>query len=164
MNGKRFCPKCGKANEMNFNFCDGCGTPLVQTNVNNNQPSVSNNQQSINSQQVIDDEQKQIDEHNAIILGIVSLVLYYVGGAIVLVISSLLPESARTFFSSFSGLCPLAGVITMIVGRIKYPKNTFLKVVMWIIIISIMFGIIAIILLFLMCYLTCSTMDTSSCG
>ena len=142
MNGKRFCSKCGKANEMNFNFCDGCGTPLVQTNVNNNQQGVVN-------------EQKQIDEHNAIILGIISLVLYYVGGAIVLVISSLLPESARTFFSTVSGLCPLAGVITMIVGRIKYPNNTFLKVVMWVIIISIIFGIIVFILLFLMCYLTC---------
>ena len=92
------------------------------------------------------------------------MVLYFAGSAVVTLISYFFPGDSRDAFMSLSGFCPLAGIVLMIIGRVKYPTNKFLKVVMWIIIGSIILGLFLFILFVIWCYITCSTMDTSGCG
>ncbi len=45
-----------------------------------------------------------------------------------------------------SGACSIAAIVLMIVARVKYPKNTFAKVLMWIYIAFIILGVITLIL------------------
>lgn len=48
------------------------------------------------------------------------------------------------------GLGPLAGVILMIVARVKAPKNTFGKVLMWVYIVLFILKVLAVIALILL--------------
>lgn len=141
------CPKCGEENSNDSVFCSSCGTKIEQDvkEVVNNQPVKS-------------------DDSNATMLGVIALVLYFAGSTVLSFITYLLPETFRAVFSSLIGLCPISGIIVMIVGRVKYPTNKFLKVVMWVIIGSIILGILAIIIFMIWCYVTCANMDTSGCG
>ena len=162
MNNNKICPKCG-TNNINSHFCVKCGQDLTfQTNEvisNNNIQNNINNNIKTN----ITDNQPTNNNSEGNILGIISLVLYFAGTTIFTYISKILPNSIGNTFSFLTGLCPLAGIVTMIIGRIKYPNNKFLKVVMIIIIGSIIFCVIAFILFVIWCYVTCSTMDTSGC-
>ena len=146
MENSRICPNCGTNNKTDSNFCESCGTKLEQNNVEavNNQPVKSENP-------------------NAKMLGVISLVLYFAGSTILSAITYFLPESFRVMFSSLVGLCPISGIIVMIIGRVKYPTNKFLKIVMWIIIGSIIFGLVAAVIFMIWCYATCANMDTSGC-
>ncbi len=45
----------------------------------------------------------------------------------------------------------IAGFVLMIIARVKYPKNTFAKVLMWIYIVSIVLWVLAVILLIASC-------------
>lgn len=166
MNNK-FCPSCGKEVVEGALFCTNCGVQFSQTNNEvNNQNEVINEQPVIEQpvvQQNTIDNQKSKDS-NATLFGVLSLVLYFAGSVVVSLLSYLLPASSRDAFMSLSGFCPMAGIVLMIIGRVKYPTNKFLKVVMWLIIGSIILGIIAIIILFVWCYITCSSVDTSGCG
>ena len=47
----------------------------------------------------------------------------------------------------------------MVVVRVKYPKNTFGKVLMWIYIVEIILAIISVVLLFLMCMACANSID-----
>jgi hypothetical protein len=47
--------------------------------------------------------------------------------------------------SSFLWMCGVAGFITMIVARVKYPRSVYAKVVMWIYIASIIIKVIVFI-------------------
>ena len=147
------CPKCGLINENDAKYCVKCGAQLneeVKTEVNT--------QQTANNTVVKDGESE------ARTFAILSLVLYFAGTFAVEAISFVLPSSLRTLISGLGGLCPLAGIVIMIIGRVNYPTNKFLKVVMWIIIGSIILGIIGMIILFVVCVITCSTLDTSGCS
>ena len=146
MGNSRICPNCGTNNKTDSNFCESCGTALEQNNVEavNNQPVKSENP-------------------NAKMLGVISLVLYFAGSTILSAITYFLPESYRVMFSSLVGLCPISGIIVMIIGRVKYPTNKFLKIVMWIIIGSIIFALVAAVIFMICCYVTCANMDTRGC-
>lgn len=141
------CPNCGTNNKTDSNFCRSCGTKLEQNNV-----------------EVVYNHPVKSEDHNGEMLGVISLVLYFAGSIILSTITYFLPESFRVMFSSLVGLCPISGIIVMIIGRVKYPTNKFLKIVMWIIIGSIILCLIAIVIFMILCYVTCANMDTSGCS
>lgn len=130
MQNNKICQICGSTNEMSSQFCTKCGNQFRENNNNKNA--------------------------NAATLGIVSLILFFVGTGIVSIFSRFLPIDFSNAFSVLSGLCPLAGIVIMIVGRIKYPTNKFLKITMWVIILSIILSIILFVLMFMFCYITCT--------
>ena len=137
-----FCPNCGKENNSESNFCFNCGTSLKNNQI---------------------EEKNKADEKTGNILGIISLVLYFSGAGITTAFASIFQNDLSDITSSLGGIAPLAGIVTMIVGRVKYPKNRLLKIAMWIIIGFTIASIILVILFMLWCYITCSNMDTSGC-
>lgn len=155
LENNKICPNCGTNNKSDSNFCKSCGKQFIQNG------SVVDEKDNIHIQNNINNAYVKDSEGNK--LGIISLVLYFIGTALISLISQHLPSTVRDDFSSLAGLCPLSGIIVMIIGRIKYPTNKFLKIVMWIIIGSIIFGLIAFIIFVIWCYVTCSNMDTSGC-
>ena len=68
-----------------------------------------------------------------------------------------------TLIESLAGLCPLAGIILLIIARVKYPKYKPGKIIMCVYIGTLVAGIIGFILLVALCYLMCSNIDTSGC-
>lgn len=156
------CPSCGAENNSQSNFCIQCGTKLVQDNNVVSEQKVENSKQNINV--VVNNQAVDNDEKEAKRLGIISLVLYFAGQLISVLLGSLLSGYLGESVMGLGGFCPLAGIVVMIVGRVKYPKNRFLKVVMWIIIASMIISIIFMILFVLWCYITCSNYDTSGCN
>ena len=150
MQENKICPNCGTNNNSISNFCTNCGEYLVGNSTNtNNQNSM---QMNMNNKET---------EGNK--FGTISLILYFSGPFITL-LTSILPHNLANFISSLSGLLPLSGIIVMIMGRVKFPTNKFLKVVMWIIIGTIILGVIAMLLFMIWCYATCTGMDTSGCN
>lgn len=143
----KICPSCGVSISGDSVFCSNCGAKIEQNSieVSNKQPVKS-------------------EDSNATLFGIISLVLYFAGSTIMYIITCFLPDALKVVVSSLAGLCPISGIIVMIVGRVKYPTNKFLKVVMWVIIGSIILGIVAVIIFMVWCYVTCANMDTSGCS
>lgn len=159
MNNNKICSKCGTVVDADSKFCINCGEKLdINTDVNTSIVSVdnvdSNNNQSIPQNEINN------DDSNATILGIVSLALFFLGSTIFGFLSTMFPF-AGMFISNLSGLCPLAGLSVMIFGRIKYPENKFLKIVMWIIIISIIVVVVGFISFCIWCFVMCSNADLS---
>ena len=134
MDGNKFCTQCGAMNRSNSQFCTNCGCRFVQ---NNNNIQEKNN------------------ESDATKLGIISLILYFGAPAIITTLLGMFSLGAAAKLSVLYGLCPLAGIIVMIIGRVKYPKNKFLKIVMWVIIGPIILGLILFVLLMLWCEANC---------
>ena len=148
MNNKK-CQNCGAENKSGSKFCTQCGKPFeVQEDDQNNN--------------IIPTDYTESETAN--VLAILSLILFFGGSIITGIISAFLPTSIGYRFSSLSGISPLAGIVIMIVGRVKYPTNKFLKIVMWIIIASIIISLIIFIIFIIWCYVTCSTADYSGCG
>ena len=143
MENNNYCTKCGTKIEEGSMYCFNCGSPLKE---NTQQNTIQDNNQIPNNDK----------EGNK--LGLISLVLYFAGSGILSVLVSMFPQETRNYFSSLIGLCPLASIVVMIVGRIKYPNNKLLKIAMWTIIICTLLGIIAFIVIMVLIYLACSSM------
>ena len=143
MENNNYCTKCGTKIEEGSMYCFNCGSPLKE---NTQQNTIQDNNQIPNNDK----------EGNK--LGLISLVLYFAGSGILSVLVSMFPQETRNYFSSLIGLCPLASIVVMIVGRIKYPNNKLLKIAMWTIIICTLIGIIAFIVIMVLIYLACSSM------
>ena len=136
-----YCIKCGKQLNENERFCSSCGAANVMVE--------QNNIQQTNNVQV------KSTQDNANLLCILSLAFTYIVPAIIVCIAELtIPE-----INALSGLSPLAGLVLMIVARVKYPKSVFAKVVMWIYIANIILAIIGFILLVAFCYVMCGSCD-----
>lgn len=167
----KYCKSCGAKLDDSVKFCTECGNQLI---VVDNNTIINNN--TIQTQPV--NQVETPEEHKAgNTLGIISLCLYFGGPLITFLISfavgfgsgisgtsSSAYTSITTLLSSLSGISGLAAYVLMIIGRVKYPKNTLCKVVMWIYIGFLILGILSVILLFAFCYITCSTMDLSGCN
>lgn len=118
-----FCEKCGEKIKEGNSFCTNCGTPKKLINKVEQTEVVQNN--------VVVDE----DNKKANLLCIISLLCYFVGPIIFFLVSvvlALLSKTLGTIFNVLVGAPRIAGIVLMIVARIKYPKNTFAKVLMWI--------------------------------
>lgn len=143
MENNNYCTKCGTKIEEGSMYCFNCGSSLKE---NTQQNTIQDNNQIPNNDK----------EGNK--LGLISLVLYFAGSGILSVLVSMFPQETRNYFSSLIGLCPLASIVVMIIGRIKYPNNKLLKIAMWTIIICTLIGIIAFIVIMVLIYLACSSM------
>ena len=161
------CNKCGTDNNKENIYCNNCGQKLT----NEKNDSINNSREiNITEEQkdIFSTEEKEIkntnNEKEAKIIGLISLGLFFLGSFSLNFLATLFPKSLKMFISTLSGMCPMAGIVTMIMGRIKYPENRFLKGVMWSIIVAITLCIIAIILFTIWCYVTCRDYDASGCG
>lgn len=149
MENNKKCCRCGKSNKIDLHFCSNFRMKLTPNNV---QPNINNSG--------LTNDKINNDNSEGTKLGIISAALYFFGFIIVSLISNLLPPSLSDSFSVLGGICPLSGIVVMIAGRVKYPTNKFLKIVMWIIMVSIALGLIA----FVVIYISCINIDTARCG
>ena len=115
MNGKR-CNRCGMVNTVNAVYCSNCGGYL-DSNVNNS----------------IDIDKKRAEK-----MATIALYMFYVAPLFALYLGSATYNSLLALVCKILILGPAFGIIVMIVGRIKYPYNNSLRVVMWAIIVTIM--------------------------
>ena len=145
-----YCTNCGNELKNDRNFCSNCGSKIENNNVNNqNNVTIKN--------------EKSEDDKYANILCIISIILTF-GASFVLGILSYNARNLESAFDYIGGLCPLIGLVLMIVARVKYPNNKFAKILMWIYIVLIILGIVAFILLTIACYIMCGNLSTSNCG
>ena len=161
MENSKICPNCGANNQSDSNFCEICGKQLIQNNIVVNVKD--NTQHNITNNHMVNNQNNYSNDADGNKLGIISLLLYYGGSLLYLVFSLFLPRSVLDIVSVFCGTCPIFGIITMIIGRVKYPTNNFLKIVMWIIIGTIVLSLISFIVFAVMCYITCSSIGTGGC-
>ena len=147
-----YCRNCGTKIDDNESFCTNCGTP--KENINNNVPT---------KVEVKNTEMSPEDTKNANLLCILSLVLTFGSDAILGVIMVVFPPLG-SILSSISPLCNLAGLVLMIVARVKYPKSKFAKILMWVYIGLFIASILLVVLVIVACMYTCGTMDTSGCN
>ena len=115
MNGKR-CNRCGMVNTVDAVYCSNCGGYL-DSNVNNS----------------IDIDKKRAEK-----MATIALYMFYVAPLFALYLGSATYNSLLALVCKILILGPAFGIIVMIVGRIKYPYNNSLRVVMWAIIVTIM--------------------------
>lgn len=155
-----FCSHCGTKIEEGNSFCTNCGAKIDNnTEINNN---ATNNENSNNVTNTTPIPQEQKDYSEAKIMCIASVILTYFSTGILAVISQAVPMLQK-LLTSIAGLCPVAGIILLIMVRVKYPEYKPGKVIMWVYIISLIVSIIAFILLAAFCYMICSSIDTSGC-
>lgn len=148
MENNKYCTKCGTKIEEGSMYCYNCGSSLKE---NTQQITIQSNNINTNIQNQNKDKEGDI-------LGVISLILYFAGSGLISALIYFLPPSTRNYLSALGGLSPLASIVVMIVGRIKYPNNKLLKIAMWTIIICTLLGIIAFIVIIVLLYLACSSM------
>jgi len=148
-----YCEKCGEKIKEGNNFCTNCGTPKKVIN----KVEVKEEQKVVGGPTVIVVENK-VDEENkkANILCTISLLCYFIGPILLFLISlclSFISKSLGSVFNILISAPRIAAIVLMIVARVKYPKNTFAKVLMWIyigiIIAGFILGVILIVCIIL---------------
>ena len=105
-------------------------------------------------------DKSNIDERNANILAGISLACI-ICSRIIFIISivtnSIISNEGRlmqailNLFSGIASIISLAGLVTMIVTRIKYPKSTLGKVAMWTYIVITVLEVLAVIIFTIAC-------------
>lgn len=110
-----YCEKCGAKLESGATFCVSCGNKIISTPV----------------KQVTSDDDKKANR-----LGIISLILHFGATPVIGYISkvAMFASADLSEFIAAVGVlaCYITSLVLMIIGRVKYPKNTLCKVVMWI--------------------------------
>lgn len=101
-----------------------------------------------------------VDEHEANMLAGVSLACI-IGSRIMIIISTIVnglitsEESIITvllnLFSGLTGIISLVGLVTMIITRVKYPKNKLGKAAMWTYIVITILELLAVIIFTVAC-------------
>ena len=135
----KYCSNCGQPTVEDAKFCASCGTALNEVN-----------------DQILEIQKEEKRKGNNLAwtsLGLF-LVNWLFSGATFLTVGSSTNKFSMMFaqiLSYIPGLCFLASIIIMIVGRVKYPKNTFLKVLMWIYIAVIIAFVAMYIVTMIMC-------------
>lgn len=151
-----YCKNCGNKLENDDVFCTNCGTKKDDTSDN----SIVEDTKKV---EVNNNEMSPEDTKNANLLCIISLILTFASDLIAGIITVVFPPLGELLMS-ITPLCNLAGLVLMIVARVKYPKSKFAKILMWIYIGLFIFSIVAIVLIVAACFYACSTMDTSGCN
>ena len=160
------CEKCGEQLELDDRFCTNCGAaitqrPIVQQTYTTQQQLAQPiyQQQLPNYNVVVNQNINAIsieDNKKANLLCIISLLLYILGpvaAMVIAIIISYLSENASFIVSGLSGLCRIAAYVIVIITRIKYPKNTFGKVLMWVYLGLFIAGIVMTILLLILLFI-----------
>jgi len=133
------CRNCNKELPDGTNFCLYCGTNQVIKQVQEVQPlNQVTPQPAGNQQQSVVDKQKD-NNHLANILCTISLGLYFIPIAIAFATKDIRFSStnnplyiAHIMMSFITPLSIMAAHVLMIIARVKCPKSTYAKVVMWI--------------------------------
>ncbi len=153
-----YCKNCGKELSSEDKFCSNCGLGNKLDPDNNQTNTLKDNETSANSSGTINDK----EDRECNILCIISLICLFINSGVLSIYGTKLDEANS--FSSILGLAPLVGVVLMIVARVKYPKKTFPKVLMWIYIVNIIIFIIFFIMFFVLCYGCVSSMGDWNWG
>ena len=138
-------------------FCANCGAKLSHDDTKENKTLVETVNTQLDDNTINNDTQNKDSSSN--LLGLISLILIFGVPSVASTISDLFPVGSRDAFLSFLALFPLAGIVLMIIGRVKNPKDKFLKAVMWAVIASIIYLLFLYVLLSMLCYLTCNGVD-----
>ncbi len=156
------CSKCGTEISEELNFCPNCGNNLKENGAPNITEANIIEETPKNEEIVNDDPLKgsyeipkdnnvsqsvqqpdQNDDQLPTTLCIISLVLYFLGS----VVAGLIPGLGPIFRL----LSPLVAIGIMIYVRVKYPNNTFGKVLMILYIVLTILAIIGFILVVMLC-------------
>ena len=154
-----FCSGCGKKITKNNKFCPGCGKE--QSDTTKEVPVVV--EEKVIEQKPIKEEQP--NNHLANVLCSISLALYFGMPIVSFVVYmftfglSFNNDSAvsaiGTFFTSImsllSSVSTLAAYVLMIIARVKCPKSTYAKVVMWLYIALFVMGLITLVVVMITC-------------
>lgn len=138
------CSNCQKEIDETVNFCPKCGKKIekesIQNNTTKSQAEKNDSFQEINpaTVEVITDENEKAN-----VLCLISLCLYFLGSFLLYLIP--------IFGEFLTPLSPLAAISIMIYVRIKYPSNTFGKVLMILYIINTILLILGFIFLLFLC-------------
>lgn len=150
-----YCSKCGEKITKNAKFCTNCGATTGEK-----EPIVE--QRAIEEKKV---KEEVPNNHVANVLCTISLCLYFgmpIVSFMVYIFSfglSFNDDSAvsaiGTFFTSImsllSSVSTLAAYVLMIVARVKCPKSTYAKVVMWLYIALFVMGLITLVVMMITC-------------
>lgn len=143
MDYKKICPECGKENIDIFRYCVCCGVKLnddIKLVENNNDNKVEHYDFCPNCGKKTEDyfvccsncgikfDSFAEDEKNAIAIGNASYI-FFISPFILFTIFTIFNKSIKNL--SFLGLFSLIGIVLMIYGRVKYPKNHYLIGLMW---------------------------------
>ena len=157
----KYCNKCGKELDPKEKFCSGCGNNIVEATTATPEAPKSKVPEGMT-----EEENKKANK-----LGIISLLLYFAGPGVFTVLASGISgifvttggySTSTSIFQmilySLRSISSLAAIVIMIILRVKYPKNVLGKVIMWIYISLFILGIIGIIIVFVVCYLSCASL------
>ena len=145
-----YCSKCGENIQNGDNFCANCGeTVFVDSNVNMPQVYGVNKNITLENQ-----KDKNVD-----FLCILSLVIGMVLPTLFNFVDGLLKSkkllAVSNFLNSIIGLFSIAGLVLMIIIRVKYPKNKFGKILMWIYIVFFVLSFLVLFVTLLACFTSC---------
>ena len=150
-----FCRFCGKELEEGSPICTNCAKPVISDKVN------------ANTNVEVEEPTNPKNEKLANTLCMISLILFFGGEILCAGLVECLPF-LKEVFSVLAGVCPLTGIVLMIIARVKAPKNRFALILMWIyialfIVCFIMFIIMMIFVVF-MCGGILTQIDWNNCG
>ena len=144
------CNVCGFSNNDESYFCESCGADIKDVSPVNNisikrEPIYANTNVPAISEE---------DNKKANILCTISLICYFGGLGFSSLFLTIFDKAAAgsieeviKSLSAFAGLIGhLAGIVLMIVARVKYPENKFSKVIMWLYIGLFIAGFILLII------------------
>ena len=153
----KYCKKCGAPLGEGVKFCTNCGEKITE-------------QKEMKVTTTSTNKETDVDSKKANKLGIISICMYfggpvlsYIASLFVSIIMSAISYSANeaavlgaAAFSIIVGICTfgirIASWVLMIIMRIKYPNNTFGKILMWVYIGLLALRIIIIVLVVLVIF------------
>ena len=141
-----FCSNCGNKIQPGATFCTNCGK---QIGINN---QVVNSQQN-NQQQTISPE----DDKRANLLATIALILFFSPGVPTILNNVKVFYQLSKALETITSLGLLASIVLIIIARVKYPKNRFSKIVMWIMIGMTALGLALIMIIMLACVTMCAS-------
>ena len=142
--GSKKCPDCTAVNDNKASFCIKCGANLDKDKV----ASVTD-KKSVKNKENGSSFWKNKGDVLATISLLLFLLIYYFSIMFwpFFVYDDILASLLQFLFT----ILHLALIVIMIMGRIKYPDNKFLKVVMWLIIAFVAMFLIFYIFLYISC-------------
>ena len=164
-----YCKKCGTELLTNAKFCQKCGALVTevegQTQLPGNTPSQPVLEQKPIVQQAPQVVEEKPNNQLANVLCTISLVLYFgvpfLSSFLMIITTGLMETgtSSTTAASNYltsigsiiSSVSTLAAYILMIIARVKCPKSTFAKIVMWIYIVLFAMGLITLVVILVTC-------------
>lgn len=144
-----YCINCGKEVKKGTKFCSNCGTKQEEI--------VEKKEEIVATQPV--EAKEEPNNHLANVLCTISLCLYFIGPWVFYFLAYVCGMATRAnyenplamMFATLGTFSGLAAYVLMIIARVKCPKSTYAKVVMWIYIGLFILSIISLVVLMVTC-------------